>query len=92
MAKSFKEMDPELIQKLLEGQDNIIAPAIESERTFLKNVSCPGCGGFETEPRVNSKRPFTQGMILSNKILVCLQCDTEFEPYTRVISKSPKLL
>lgn len=92
MTKPFREMDSELIQKLLEGQENVITPAVAKEQTFLKSVACPSCGGFETEARVNSKRPFVQGLLLANKNLVCLNCGTEFEPHTRVIHKGPTSL
>lgn len=88
MSKSFKEMDPEHIRELIDGHENVISPAMEREQSFLKSISCPRCGEFETEARINSKRPFSHGMILPNKILVCLRCQTEFEPHTKLILRA----
>jgi hypothetical protein len=81
-------MDPELLQKHLEGQENVIAPAVEKEQSFLKAVACPGCSGYSTEARVNAKRPFIPGLVLANKILHCLECGVEFDPHSRIISKT----
>lgn len=87
--KPFKEMDPDVVRKLVEGQENVVKPAVEKEQQFFKTSSCPNCSAYEVESRVNTKRPFIQGSILANKILVCLCCGTEFEPYTKVISRPP---
>lgn len=89
MTKAFKEMDPEVVRKLLEGHENVIAPEVAKEQVFFKSVACPSCGDFHTEPRVNPKRPFVSGQILSNKLLCCLSCGAEFDPHTRIISKVP---
>lgn len=89
MHKAYKEMDPELIRKLLEGQENVIAPAVEKEQAFLQSVPCPSCGKYETQAKMNIKHPFSRGNLLTNKVLECLACKAEFEPHTRVISKAP---
>lgn len=85
---NFKEMDPDLIRELLKGHENVIAPAVEKEQALLRNLSCPNCDG-NTEAQTNPKRPFVKGKILVNKIMVCLMCKAEFDPETRVISKTP---
>jgi hypothetical protein len=91
MTKAFREMDLEQVQKLLEGHENVIAPAIEKEQTFMKSVPCPSCRAYETEARVNPKRPFTQFSILANKLLVCLACGTEFDPFLGIIYRPPTI-
>lgn len=88
-TKAFKEMDPEVVQKLLEGHENVIEPEISKEKAFLDSVPCPMCHEFHCEPRVNSKRPFVKGQSLSNKLLLCLNCSTEFDPHSRIILKTP---
>lgn len=84
-SKAFKEMDPEVIQKLLEGHENVIAPEIFKEQNFLNSRPCPVCHQFNADARVNPKNPFVRGQILSNKILHCANCQTEFDPHTGII-------
>ncbi len=91
-TKAFREMDPDIVHKLLEGQENVIAPEIEKEKAFLNSVPCPMCHQFRCEPRVNAKTPFVRGQLLSNKLLECLSCGTEFEPHSRIILKAPNAL
>lgn len=81
-------MDPDLIRELIKGHPNVIAPAVEKEQAFLQTISCPNCDGA-TEVQMNAKRPFVKGKILVNKIMVCLVCQAEFDPDTRLISKPP---
>lgn len=85
---NFKEMDPDLIRELIKGHENVIAPAVEKEQAFLKTLSCPSCGGTSTEAQMNPKHPFVKGSILVNKVMICLHCDAEFDPNTKVVTKS----
>lgn len=87
MTKPFHEMDPDVIRKLLEGHENVIAPAVEKEQALMSSSPCPVCKGTETEARVNAKRPFIKGKILPNKLLHCLHCGAEFDPGTGLILK-----
>jgi hypothetical protein len=86
---AFKEMDPELIRKALEGQQDLLAPEVAKEGAFFRNSTCPSCGGAGLSPTINAKKPFTPGVPLPNKILTCLGCGTEFDPYTRLILRAP---
>ena len=81
----IKEMDPELVWKLLEGHENLLMPEVEKEQAFFRHVTCPNCNSVQHEVLLDSKNPFTVGSPLPNKILKCLTCNTEFEPYTRFI-------
>lgn len=87
MSKPFQEMDPDVIRQLIEGQENVIAPAVAREQGFLQGVACPSCGG-PTDVRLDVKRPFVQGSILPNKILVCSLCGTELDPRSGIILRS----
>jgi len=91
MTKSFHELDPDAVRKLLEGHENVIKPAVERELSFFRSIPCPACQGTETEARINPKRPFVKGSILPNKLLHCLHCGAEFEPDTKLISKPPTI-
>lgn len=74
------------VLKALEGQENVIAPAVEANERFFKRVSCPGCGS-EVIPIVNEKQLFREGSILPNFLARCRTCQLEFEPYTGIIVK-----
>lgn len=81
---AFKELDPDVVLKLLEGQQDLLTPELKKEEAFFRNTSCPTCGERGLEAVLNEKRPFSPGVPLPNKFLRC-RCGTEFEPYTRLI-------
>lgn len=85
---NFKEMDPDLIRELIQGHENVIAPAVEKEQAFLQTISCIVCGS-SADAQMNAKRPFVKGSILVKKTMVCVTCKAEFDPETGVISKPP---
>jgi len=82
---AFKELDPEVIWKALEGQEDLLAPEVKKEQALFRNTACPSCGAYELEQVLNAKRPFTPGLPLPNKTLRCMRCQTEFDPYSRLI-------
>lgn len=86
MTKPFREMDPEAARKLLDGHTDVITPAVKQEQEHIGKASCPKCLSGGVQARVDSKRPFTQGSILPNKLLHCLQCGTEFTPSGIILS------
>lgn len=79
----FKPMKPEDVRKALEGQENILDPAVKENEAFFKRLACPSCGG-EVMPIVNAKTPFKKGSILPNYIAKCKTCGVEFEPHTGI--------
>lgn len=87
----YRFMDPEKIHQLIDGEPNLLAPMVEKEESFFRNVSCPSCGGQSHEPFINAKRPFSPGAVLPNRLLRCLSCTSEFDPYTRVIVKAGEI-
>lgn len=88
MLKPLHEMDPELVRKLLEGHADVISPAVAQEQADLVGFDCPFCHS-PTTARVNPKRPFSNGKILPNKVLICLKCGAEIDPNSRLIMKMP---
>lgn len=79
----FKPMKQEDVRKALEGQENILEPAVKQHEAFFKQLSCPSCGG-EVMPIVNPRKPFKEGSILPNYLGRCKVCTTEFEPQTGI--------
>lgn len=88
---SEKRLTQDEIWKLLEGHEDILTPLAKKEQTFLRNCMCPGCGSYATSSFVNPKIPFSPGVILPNFLLRCLQCQTEFDPNTNLITSFPAL-
>jgi hypothetical protein len=97
MHSGFKELDPDLVRKLLDEKDekgnriheDIITPLVQKEATFFKNTACPSCGSYGVESFTNPSRPFSPGSPLPNKLLRCSACRTEFDPYTRLVTSVP---
>ena len=89
MTKSFNELDPEVVRKLLEGHENVIAPAVAKEQELLSSSTCPACNSGSVRTGINPKLPFVKGQILPNKLGTCLECGAEFDPRSRVILKRP---
>jgi hypothetical protein len=85
LMPSFKEMDPDLIQSLLEGRKDALQAEVNKEEAFFRACVCPRCGDFRHETRLNTKTPFTPGSPLARKVLKCSNCMTEFDPYTGLI-------
>lgn len=85
---NFKELDQDEIRKLLEGQENVLTPELTREETFFRHVTCPMCRSSSHESFISSTRPFYAGSILPTKVLRCLSCSTEFDPYSGFITKA----
>lgn len=71
----------------LKHQD-VLTPAVLRESAFFKSCVCPSCGAA-ARAILDVKRPFVPGNPLPNKLLQCVQCQTEFNPYTGLITKAP---
>lgn len=84
-----KQLTQDEIWKLLEGQEDVLTPLAKKEQAFFKNCSCPNCGAQATTQLVNASRPFSPGSPLPNSLLRCLHCQTEFDPYTKLITLAP---
>ena len=85
---AFKMLDPEVIRKAIEGQEDVISPLVKKEEAFFRNIPCRVCKSEATETILNTANPFTAGVPLPNKLIRCLQCRTEFDPYTGLIHRT----
>jgi hypothetical protein len=87
----IKPMKIDELRKAVEGQENIIGPAVERHEAYFKFLSCPNCGG-KCFPYLDARRPlFTEGSILPNYIAKCQSCDCTFEPQTKLQIDAPSL-
>ncbi len=85
---AYKEMDPEVVRKLLEGHTDVLTPEAQKEQSIFRNSPCPLCKSYASNSQINPQRPWTPGSVLPNKILVCLQCNAEWDPFTGLILKT----
>jgi C4-type Zn-finger protein len=84
MKKGYLEMDEATRMALLENVEDIITPEVEKRNKFLRGISCPSCGNDDCIPTTDADRPFTSAEMLPKQMLVCSNCDANFEPYTRI--------
>lgn len=91
---SFKPLDPDEIRKILDATDSdgnklypdVLTPLVKTEDELFKSAPCPKCGSYSTTATLNTKRPFSPGSPLPNKILRCLSCATEYDPKSGLIT------
>lgn len=98
----FKPMDPDLIQDLIAGHEDVISREAEEEALLFKNLKCPMCyeGGCEKRippPRVIpgprgepviASSPFVSGKVLPQGYAHCIHCGTDFDPRTGFIRQT----
>lgn len=85
----FQEMKPEDVRKALEGQVDILGPALKAHQTFFSKLSCYRCGSG-VYAFVSPEVPFKEGELLPNYLARCKTCGCEFEPYTQIEVKGPR--
>jgi hypothetical protein len=86
----FKELDPELHLKLVEGYEDELAPeAAKLEAFYQAHRKCKRCGQMmrkETDVRT----AWEEGHLLPKSLLRCDDCGFLIEPFTGVILDSGK--
>jgi hypothetical protein len=68
---------------MLEGEVDILTPAMEVEETFLQGVPCVKCGTRPCLATIDARKPFAGGL-LPRRLMVCPNCKLEFEPHTGI--------
>lgn len=81
---TFKELDPELALKLVEGYDDVLAPEAEELDGMYKSFTCPrGCGELQKE--YDPKHAFSDGDVMTPRALLrCPSCRYLIDPHSRV--------
>jgi len=93
---NFKPMDPEEIRRILDETDSsgvkvhqdILTPLASKEETVFRYSSCPNCRGLSHEAFVDPSRPFVSGSALPHRLLRCVECKTEYDAYTGLITRA----
>lgn len=85
---AFKEMNPDDVRRLLDGHQDVLSGEVAKEQAFFRAVPCPRCRSRSFRTSVDPRRPFTPGVPLPNKIATCLECETEFDPFSGFVYRT----
>jgi hypothetical protein len=84
--RSLEFLDQEIVQKLLEGHQDVITPLSEEKEKFYAAQSCPRCGG-SCRKLGDYRSMYTGEDALPKFYLQCLACGEEFDPHSGIILK-----
>lgn len=83
----FKEMDPELAQRLIEGYHDELSSEVRVQDAFYRQFSCPNCEG-DLQREIDAKTCFRGGAIVAKALLRCDLCGYLIDPETRIVLSS----
>ena len=81
----FKELDPEITRKLLEGYEDVLTPAVKARDEFYKQFRCKRCGKNCQKEFVRGHIFADEGDIAPRSCLRCTSCRCLFDPHSGVI-------
>lgn len=96
---AFKPLDPAIVRRLIESEEDVITPALKTEAALLEEVLCPVCGSkgadmvvTPAEIEVNEhggfeikRSPFSKTSPILQGQARCRECQALFAPLSRVI-------
>jgi hypothetical protein len=81
----FKELDPEVTRKLLEGYEDELTPAVIAQEAFYRQFVCKRCGK-------KCQKEFVRGHVFTDSsglvpraCLRCTTCNCLFDPHSGLI-------
>lgn len=77
----FKELPPGVAQKMLEGYEDTLTPAVRREMDFVSKQLCPRCGS-NVVPEHDVKR-MIKGQC--RPLARCGECRCLFDPYSGLL-------
>lgn len=81
----FKEMDPELAWRAIEGHENVLTPEADKLDTFYKTFSCPRCKtplNKEFDPR----HMYADNSVMNARALLrCMGCRYLIDPHNNMV-------
>jgi hypothetical protein len=86
--RPVKTLKSETVLQAIEGIPDVLSKEANRELSYLENLNCMKCGNKNITriPLVINGKPVF-GEYLPKNIMKCLDCFSEFEPYTKVIVK-----
>ena len=87
MVGAFKEMDPKLAQKLIEGIEDELAPEARAQDALYAQFRCPrGCGVLQREH--DPRHAFSGDTLVARALLRCPNCRYLVDPHTNIVLES----
>jgi len=83
----FKEMDPELAIRLIEGQEDVLAGEGKKLDAFYRQFHCPRCETAGLQPEFTTPQ-FAFGdpnVPIPRAALRCRSCDCLFDPHNGIL-------
>lgn len=87
MPNVFKEMDPALAEKLVEGYENELLPEYEAQERRYAVQTCPECGGACEKTFLSLEHSMPRGAIVPRSGMKCTKCSCVFDPHSGLIIK-----
>lgn len=84
----FKEMDPELVLKAIEGYENELEPAKKVQDAFYRQIRCVRCGSGHLEKHflgVGHSFNAEAGELLPRHGMRCTVCKCVFDPHSGLV-------
>lgn len=82
----FKEMDPALASRLIEGYQDELSAEARVQDAFYRQFVCPNCQ-VELQREIDAKTCF-QGGLIARALLRCGLCGYLIEPESKIILSS----
>lgn len=81
----FKEMDPELVWKAIEGYENVLAPEAKALESFYRQFTCRRCRSA-VRKEVDARHAFSDPDTLTPRSLLrCVTCACLFDPHSGLV-------
>jgi hypothetical protein len=80
----YKEMDPELARRLIEGYQDELTPALKAQDAFYRQFNCPRCKG-SLQKEIDSRVAFTGDGLIPKALLRCATCRYLIDPHTGLV-------
>jgi len=81
----FREMDPEIALKMLEGYENELEPEQKGLDAFYRQFRCPRCQGPCQREYLSAEHAFGGDSAVPRSGLKCTLCDCIFDPHSGLI-------
>ncbi len=83
---SFKELDPELAWKLIEGFENVLDPEAKKLDAFYRQFACRSCGSTSLSRETDVGHAFRDpDTLVPRSLLRCRLCGELQDPHTGII-------
>jgi uncharacterized protein with PIN domain len=87
----YKEMDPALALKAIEGFENVLEPEAKAQEAFYRQFRCKRCGGQCRKEMVRGHVFSDPQTMVPRSCLRCPSCDILYDPHSDLVVEGPKL-